>query len=77
MKNFASPARARALARLSLLCISAAGAHGTLAQNRLPEVVVTATRFAEPADNLPFGVSVITASEIQAAIFRAVGRRVP
>ncbi|MFO1194002.1 MAG: TonB-dependent receptor [Rhodoferax sp.] len=67
MKNFASPARARVLARLSLLCISAAGAHGTLAQNRLPEVVVTATRFAEPADNLPFGVSVITASEIQAA----------
>lgn len=36
-----------------------------LAQQRLPAVTVTATRFAEPADALPFGVSVITAREIQ------------
>jgi iron complex outermembrane recepter protein len=32
----------------------------------LPETVVTATRFAEPAQSLPFGVSVITADDIQA-----------
>jgi iron complex outermembrane recepter protein len=33
----------------------------------LKETVVTATRFAEPAQSLPMGVSVITADEIQAA----------
>ncbi|GGH58698.1 TonB-dependent receptor [Comamonas phosphati] len=33
----------------------------------LPEVVVAATRFPEPAASLPLGVSVITAQEIQAA----------
>lgn len=33
----------------------------------LPETVVTATRFAEPAQSLPFGVSVITADDIRAS----------
>ena len=37
------------------------------AQNSLPEVKVTATRFAEDASSLAFGVSVITAEEIQAS----------
>lgn len=38
-----------------------------LAQSRLQEVVVTATRFAEPAASLPFGVSVITSEVIRDA----------
>jgi iron complex outermembrane receptor protein len=33
----------------------------------LPDIVVTAPRFAEPAGPLPFGVSVITAGQIQAS----------
>lgn len=33
----------------------------------LPETIVTATRFPEPAASLPLGVSVITAQDIQAA----------
>jgi len=33
----------------------------------LPETIVTATRFAEPAQSLPFGVSVITADDIRAS----------
>src|SRR6185369_2745656 len=33
----------------------------------LKETVVTATRFAEPLQSLPFGVSVITADDIQAS----------
>ncbi|NPC57559.1 TonB-dependent receptor [Caenimonas soli] len=33
----------------------------------LKETVVTATRFAEPAQSLPLGVSVVTAEEIQAS----------
>ncbi|MBA3772540.1 MAG: TonB-dependent receptor [Ramlibacter sp.] len=33
----------------------------------LKETVVTATRFAEPAQSLPFGVSVVTAEDIQAS----------
>jgi iron complex outermembrane receptor protein len=37
------------------------------AQSPLPEVVVTATRFAESAASLPFGVSVITADDIRAS----------
>ena len=32
----------------------------------LPETLVTATRFAEPAQSLPFGVSVVTADDIRA-----------
>lgn len=37
------------------------------AQTVLPEVKVTATRFSEDASSLAFGVSVITAAEIQAS----------
>ncbi|MDP3759304.1 MAG: TonB-dependent receptor [Ramlibacter sp.] len=33
----------------------------------LPETVITATRFAEPVQSLPLGVSVITADEIRAS----------
>ena len=33
----------------------------------LKETVVTATRFAEPSQSLPFGVSVVTAEDIQAS----------
>lgn len=54
-------------ARLSLVSLAIASQFPVLAQTRLPEVVVTATRFAEPAATLPFGVSVITADDIQAS----------
>ena len=36
-------------------------------QSQLPAVTVTATRFAEPAASLPFGVSVVTADDIRAS----------
>jgi iron complex outermembrane receptor protein len=58
---------AKVFARLSLVSLVVAATSPAMAQTRLPEVVVTATRFAEPAAALPFGVSVITADEIQAA----------
>ena len=58
-------------ARLSVTTLALAAAFPVLAQTQttpvLTEVVVTATRFAEPAASLPFGVSVITAEEIQAS----------
>jgi iron complex outermembrane receptor protein len=47
---------------LALLCTYPASG-----QTRLPDTVVSATRFAEPAATLPFGVSFITADEIQAS----------
>ena len=61
MKTFASRAC------LAALPLALAAAFPSGAQTRLPEVVISATRFAEPAAALPFGVSVITAEEIQAA----------
>ena len=61
MKTFSSRAR------LAALPLALAAAFPSLAQTQLKEVVVTATRFAEPAATLPFGVSVITAEEIQAS----------
>ena len=67
MKLFAFPLSAKAFARLSLSSLALAGITPVPAQTRLPEVVVTATRFAEPAAALPFGVSVITANEIQSS----------
>ena len=54
-------------ARLAALPLALAAAFPSFAQTQLKEVVVTATRFAEPATSLPFGVSVITAQEIQAS----------
>ena len=67
MKNATFPMQAKAVARLSFATLAVASAFPAMAQTRLPEVVVTATRFAEPASVLPFGVSVITADEIQSA----------
>jgi iron complex outermembrane receptor protein len=60
-------ARARmALPRLTMSVIGAACA-GAFAQTSLPPVTVTATRFAEAAADLPFGVSVLTADDIKAS----------
>jgi len=50
-----------AMSMLGAACGSA------LAQTNLPPVTVTATRFAEAAADLPFGVSVLTADEIKAS----------
>lgn len=50
----------------AVLCLASAAA-GAQTQNQLPDVVVTATRFAESAAPLPFGVSVITAQDIRQA----------
>lgn len=47
-----------------LLALAAASGGVATAQPTLPAVTVTATRFAEPAQTLPFGVSVITAEQI-------------
>ena len=67
MKCLSFPVPAKALARPLLVSLFVAGVSPAMAQTRLPEVVVTATRFAEPAEALPFGVSVITSDQIQAA----------
>lgn len=63
MKNGLLCAR---LSAISLACVSvfSSSAQGQ-ATDTLREVVVTASRFAEPADALPYGVSVISAKEIQ------------
>jgi len=59
--------------RATALCLALAAAFPcAFAQNVaqhvvLPETVVTATRFAEPAQSLPLGVSVVTADEIRAS----------
>ena len=59
--------RARAaVPRLTMSMIGAACA-GAFAQTSLPPVTVTATRFAEAAADLPFGVSVLTAADIKAS----------
>ena len=62
---FAAPVRL--FRRLAPLPLALAAAFPAAAQTRLPEVVISATRFAETAATLPFGVSVITAEEIQAS----------
>ncbi|QDL36399.1 TonB-dependent receptor [Rhodoferax sediminis] len=58
-------------ARLAVLPLALTAAFPVLAQNQpaasLNETIVTATRFAEPAESLPLGVSVITADEIRAS----------
>lgn len=63
MKTFVSPAR------FAVLPLALASALPTFAQTQntpqLKETVVTATRFAESATGLTFGVSVITADEIR------------
>ena len=58
-------------ARLSVLSVALCGVFSAYGQTdvkgTLGEVVVTASRFAEPADALPYGVSVITAKEIESS----------
>jgi iron complex outermembrane receptor protein len=58
-------------ARLGVLLLALVAAFPVFSQTQTPpvlkEVVVTATRFAEPAGTLPFGVSVITSEEIQSS----------
>lgn len=72
-------------ARLSVLVLAVSGACAAFAQadgkGTLGEVVVTASRFADSANVLPYGVSVITAGEIErsgatsisAAIMKVLG----
>ena len=59
----------RAPMAVSSLCVAvfAALPMPASAQAQLPAVVVTATRFADDADTLPFGVRVITAEDIRRA----------
>jgi iron complex outermembrane receptor protein len=53
------------LSALSLALLSAFSAHAqSESSGTLKEVVVTANRFSEASDSLPYGVSVITAKEI-------------
>jgi outer membrane receptor protein involved in Fe transport len=57
--------------RFAVLALSLPAAFPTFSQAQtLPSVVVTATRFADTASNLPFGVSVITADEISVLVPR-------
>ncbi len=57
----------RAPMAVSSLCfaVSAALSLPATAQNQLPNVTVTATRFADDAGTLPFGVRVITADDLR------------
>lgn len=73
VRNAPCTARARSVAPVFALALIAAASSGALAQtstlsdNRLPPVTVTATRFAESADDLSFGVSVLSADDIKAS----------
>ncbi len=75
-----SSLRAGASSRLAALPLALAAAFPLLAQSQvsrtLNDVLVTATRFAESAAPLPFGVSVITAKEIQASGANSVNEAV-
>lgn len=55
------------LPRLALLPLALCAAAPAWPQAPLQPVLVTATRFPEPAPSLPLGVSVITAQEIEAS----------
>ncbi len=63
-------------ARLAALPLALAAAFPSFAQTQLKDVVVTATRFPESAASLPFGVSVITAEDIQASGVNSVNEAV-
>ena len=76
MKNRVFPVSARVLSRLSLVSLAMSSVFPVWSQTALKEVVVTATRFAEPAAALPFGVSVVTAAEIQASGVNTVNEAV-
>ena len=58
---------ALSLALAAAFPFAPAGAQTVVASAQLAPVMVSATRFAEAADALPFGVSVITAAEIERA----------
>ena len=63
MKLLFVSTRAAAIA----LALAAASSFSWAQPASLRETVVTATRFAEPAQSLPMGVSVVTAEQIQAS----------
>jgi len=69
LKSFRPIMNAIRISRAPALSLALAAAFpSSFAQTpALKETVVTATRFAEPAESLPFGVSVVTAEEIQAS----------
>lgn len=73
VRNAPRRARARSVVRLFPVSLIAAAGASALAQTgapadvRLQPVTVTATRFAQNAVDLPFGVSVLVADEIQAS----------
>lgn len=71
MKSLSLRAYQRACQRLLASTLFATVSLSAWAQspsdNRLPEVLVTASRFDESADVLPFGVSVITQNDIRRA----------
>ncbi len=64
MFSFTSLASHGAGVRLALVPLVCSAASAGFAQSVLPPVTVTATRFAESADALPLGVSVITSEQI-------------
>ncbi len=65
MNSFVSYPRKDVSLRLYAIPFAIAAALPALAQQTLAPVTVTATRFAEPAAGLPFGVSIITAEDIR------------
>lgn len=65
MKTCVSRARPSALVLALAAAFSSPSFSQTQTAQPLKETVVTATRFAEPANALTFGVSVVTAAEIQ------------
>ena len=66
MKNHVSRAPHGAIPRsLAVTLILGAASHSSWAQPQLKPVIVTASRFADPLDASPAGVSVITAEQIQ------------
>ena len=67
MKTRTFYAPSRPSARLCAPALALALVLPAWSQTQLKQVVVTASRFAEPAAMLPFGVSVVTAEEIQAS----------
>jgi iron complex outermembrane receptor protein len=57
----------RTFSHIAALPLALLAAYPAWGETQLPATVVSATRFAEPTATLPFGVSVITAEEIQAS----------
>ena len=61
------PTRARSAAPWFAAPVIGTACLTAMAQSMLPPVTVTATRFSDAAADLPFGVSVLTANDIQAS----------